>query len=52
MVAVTHNGETIGIYIPTHRQPDPDRLEALIAVGHQVPSEIAAAGTTEDEICR
>jgi antitoxin (DNA-binding transcriptional repressor) of toxin-antitoxin stability system len=49
-VAITRHGATIGIYVPTHRKPSEDDLEALRAAGEKMRSLIAAAGTSEDEI--
>lgn len=49
-VAITRRGSTIGIYVPTQREPNHADLEALCLAGEKVQALIAAAGTTQDEI--
>lgn len=49
-VAITRHGSTIGIYVPTQREPNHADLEALRLAGEKMQALIAAAGTTEDEI--
>src|SRR5664279_3188844 len=51
-VAITRHGETIGIYVPTHRKPSEADLEALRAAGEKMQALIAAADTSEDDIVR
>lgn len=49
-VAITRNGSTIGIYVPTKPKPTQADLEALRVAGERMQELISAAGTSEDEI--
>jgi hypothetical protein len=49
-VAITRNGATIGIYVPTQPKPSQVDLEALRVAGEKMQELIAAAGTSEDAI--
>jgi hypothetical protein len=49
-VAITRDGATIGIYVPTKPKPSEADLEALRLAGQKMQELIAAAGTTEDDI--
>ena len=49
-VAITRDGATIGIYVPTKPKPSQADLEALRVAGEKMQELIAAAGTSEDEI--
>jgi hypothetical protein len=47
-VAITRHGATIGIYVPTHRKPSEDDLEALRAAGEKsYPNLRKCAATAE-----
>ena len=49
-VAITRHGATIGIYVPTRRNPSQADLQALRAAGEKMQELIAAAGASKDEI--
>jgi antitoxin (DNA-binding transcriptional repressor) of toxin-antitoxin stability system len=49
-IAITRHGGTIGVFVPTSREPSDDTLEALRRAGEKVQSAIAAAGASEMEL--
>jgi antitoxin (DNA-binding transcriptional repressor) of toxin-antitoxin stability system len=49
-VAITRHGETIGFYVPAHKPPNEEDLEALRRANERLSSLIAASGATEDEL--
>ncbi len=49
-VAITRHGETIGIYVPTHRRPTEADVAALKAAVQKVHEAMGAVGVTEDDL--
>ena len=49
-VAITRHGETVGFYIPTHRQSHEVEIETLKEAALQLEKILLMKGVTEEEL--
>lgn len=49
-VAVMRHGQTVGYFVPAHKQPDHAELEALKRAAAKLDALLAEQGVSEDEL--
>ena len=49
-IAVMRHGQTVGYFLPTHKEPEKAELEALRSVAAQLDTLLQEKGISEDEL--
>ncbi|MBM3795141.1 MAG: type II toxin-antitoxin system Phd/YefM family antitoxin [Acidobacteria bacterium] len=49
-LAITRHGETLGFFIPAHRQTQQAKVDAMRAAAKELDAMIATWGASEDEL--
>lgn len=49
-LAITRHGETLGFFIPAHRQTQKAKVDAMRAAAKELDAMIATWGASEDEL--